>query len=265
MTRLEILKLRYNQLVETQGQLDLRTDNLSKRKIQERISTLKTFFTNDSVPEGYQFNIFDGRVELRREGSRYDILTLYINESWNDELPDSIEMSMSSFRTDIMESKDNWVSKRFETIQLVASLVEDYGDDILAAYNSITVKYSTLIKSFYPKFKELRNAINEQSKAIEALKLEELENKLFDADGIAIQAPKDSYSTLTLKWDWDMNARSIAAIKALRKTASGKSIDVEIKTKHRNWQTEEITYDYTSVKGVRFDNVKAFLREVNAI
>ena len=84
--------------------------------------------------------------------------------------------------------------------------------------------------------------------------------KLFDENGISLATNENDNTlpSLQLKWDWNMN--SVSGIKATKMSASGKSVDLEVRTRFREYNSNEFQFRTTKVEKVRFDNVESFLR-----
>lgn len=263
MTRLEILELRSDKLYDQKAGIDNRVSALSKRLKQQKKLVLQKYFTND-FPEYYSTVVTsDECVQLRVEGNRYAIGDIYFYDRFSEGkmLVENAEISLSSFRTEIDKGEEaGWISKRFEAISKFVMIVEDFGDDMIAELNMIEAKYRNLIESFYPSRKELTTSIDSLSKDMDKLKKEELMNKLFDADGISLTPEeKDSYlPRFDLKWDWEIS--SVAGLRAIRKSASGKSVDLEVKRRIRDYNSNEWKIDVVKAERVRFDKVESFLR-----
>ena len=259
MTRVEILKMRLDELYDQKYGIDERIDNLRKRNKQQKKLVLEKYF-NTELPEEYSIFIkSDENVELRAGDSKYAIGDFYFYDRWTNEgnVIEKAEINLSSFRAEV---EGNWISKRFEAISKFVMIAEDFGDDIIAELNMIEEKYSKLIESFRPYFKELRVSIDSQSKDIDKLKKEQLMEKLFDEDGILLSPEeKDNYlPRFEVKWDYEIS--SVAGLRALKKSASGKSVDLEVKRRFREWNSEDWKFDSIKVERVRFDKVESFLR-----
>lgn len=263
MTRVEILEMRIDQLYDQKAGLENRTEALYNRKKQLKKLVLQKYFNTD-LPENYTIEVrSDENVELKVVGSRYDIGNIYYYDRWSDngKVIEKGEISLSSFRADINDGEESgWISKRFEAISKFVMIAEDFGDDIIAELNMIEEKYNKLIESFRPFFKDLRVSIDSQAKDIDKLKREQLMEKLFDVDGISLTPEeKDNYlPRFEVKWDYEIS--SVAGLRAVKKSASGKSVDLEVKRRFRDWQTNDWKIDSVKVERVRFDKVESFLK-----
>jgi len=263
MTRVEILEIRLDDLYDQKAGLENRIDSLIKRKKQQKIAVLKKYFNTD-LPELYSIAVkSDENVELKVEGSRYDIGNIYYYDRWSDggKMIEKGEISLSSFRAEINEGEESgWISKRFEAISKFVMIAEDFGDDIIAELNMIEEKYNKLIEAFRPFFKDLRVSIDSQVKDIDKLKREQLMDKLFDEDGISIITESDDkyLPQFEVKWDWRIS--NVAGLRAVKKSTSGKSVDLEIKRRFRDWESNDWKFDTIKAEKVRFDKVETFLR-----
>ena len=139
-------------------------------------------------------------------------------------------------------------------------IVEDFGDDIIAELNMIEAKYDNLIESFRPFLKELKKSIDSQTEDINKLEKENMMEKLFDEDGISFSPEKDDswLPRFEVKWDWEIS--SVAGLRGVKKSASGKSVDLEVKRRFRDWESNDWKFDSVKVERVRFDKVESFLK-----
>src|SRR6056300_1471484 len=166
MTRVEILKMRLDELYDQKYGIDERIDNLGKRKRQQKKLVLEKYF-NTELPENYSIFIkSDKNVELRAGDSKYAIGDFYFYDRWSDEgsVIEKAEINLSSFRTEV---EGNWISKRFEAISKFVMIAEDFGDDIIAELNMIESRYKKFVEQIWPPRKELRKAIDSQSQDID--------------------------------------------------------------------------------------------------
>ena len=259
MTRVEILKMRLDDLYDQKYIIDERIDNLEKRKKQQKKLVLEKYF-NTELPEEYSIFIkSDENVELRAGDSKYAIGDFYFYDRWTDEASviEKAEINLSSFRAEV---KGDWISKRFEAISKFVMIAEDFGDDIIAELNLIESRYREFSNQIWPERRELRKAIDSQSKDISKLEKEELIEKLFDENGILLTPEKDDnyLPNFEVKWDWEVSR--VAGLRAVKKSASGKSVDLEIKRRFRDWESNDWKFDIVKAERVRFDKVETFLK-----
>ena len=104
MTRVEILKMRLDELYDQKYVIDERIDNLEKRKKQQKKLVLEKYF-NIELPENYSIFIkSDENVELRAGDSKYAIGDFYFYDRWGNDgnAIEKAEISLSSFRADFI-------------------------------------------------------------------------------------------------------------------------------------------------------------------
>src|SRR6056300_226978 len=259
MTRVEILKMRLDELYDQKYGIDDRIDNLEKRKEQQKKLVLEKYF-NTELPENYSIFIkSDENVELRAGDSKYAIGDFYFYDRWTDEgsVIEKAEINLSSFRAEV---EGDWISKRFEAISKFVMIAEDFGDDIIAELNLIEKRYRDFVNQIWPLKKELNKSINSQSEDINKLENENMMESLFDVDGISLTPEKeDSWlPRFEVKWDWEIS--NVAGLRAVKKSASGKSVDLEIKRRVRDYNSNDWKFDTVKAERVRFDKVETFLK-----
>ena len=257
MNRMKSLEKRLDELNNENMQLDIRLENLTNRKKNECKLILEKYF--GKTFGDYVYDINSERVSVKYKDMRYSIVDLYFYTSWkgDDMSYDKIEMSMPSFRPDNVES---WVIDRFKMLTHISSVIVDKEESIIRDLNSVMIKYSNLKESFVEDMRYLRKAIKEQESDISILKKEKMIEKLFDENGISLITDENDNTlpSLQLKWDWNIN--SVSGIRATKMSASGKSVDLEIRTRFRDYNANEFQFRTTEVEKVRFDNVESFLR-----
>lgn len=263
MKRVEILEMRLEELYDRKNFLSDRTDALRLRKKQQKKLVLEKYFNTD-LPENYSIVVkSDENVELRAGESKYAIGDFYFYDRWSNEgnTIEKAEINLSSFRSEVgVGEESGWISKRFEAISKFVMIVEDFGDDIIAELNMIEAKYDRLIESFYPFIQDLRKSIDNQSEDIRNIEKENMMEKLFDEDGISLSSEKDDNWLPRFEVKWDYEISSVVGLRALKKSASGKSVDLEVKRRFREWNSEDWKFDSIKVERVRFDKVESFLR-----
>jgi hypothetical protein len=105
---------------------------------------------------------------------------------------------------------------------------------IQADWVAIDDRYSNLTSSFWDKKRDLRSAISEVSLDISKLEEQAEMEKLEDKNGISFRS-KDGKSLpgLDVRFDWRIG--QIKNIRVVGKTASGKSVDLEVVRKWSKW------------------------------
>ena len=184
-------------------------------------------------------------------GSMKDTLEEEMNVS-------EIKQEALAYKKELLEAQDKIESAT--QIPDVGSKLTDFGDDIVGELNMIEKKYSSLVDLIWPAKRELRKAIDSQSKDIDKLKKEMLIERLSDDDGISLTPEKDDnyLPDFQVKWDWEIS--NVAGLRVVKKSTSGKSVDLEIKRRFRDWKTNHFKFNSEIVERVRLDKVESFLK-----
>lgn len=258
--RLEILNLRLEQLEANRTAHENRIQNLYNRSKKEMKRVLEDYFTPYSPEFRVQHN--SESVNIYYGESNYSVLDIYVYDNWDGDnrAYSRIDFSTSSSRIEFKSGEDfEWATKRFYCLAYYANEINVNRFEILAKFNTINKKYNNLQKSLYDDSRKIRKACNDQHDAIRKLEKDLMVEKLFSEDGISIVPEKnDNYlPTFSAKWDWDIN--NVAGLRGIRKSGSGKSVDLEVKRRFRNWQDDSFTFETVKVERVRLDNVDSFL------
>jgi hypothetical protein len=258
MTRVEILNIRLDQLTNDLEKLENRRKALWSRRKEELKRVLQKYF--ETSDERFTIDFSDTRASLidTKKGSHWSIVEAIITETWSREddadKADDLRLSHNGVS---YERIGEWVldeaQARFEFMQIAV----DHKDDILAEWNFVASKYGIFMQPFYSKERELRTAINSQQKDIAVLEDQALLSKL-TTDGVEFKASeRGRLPELEVKWDWTL--RNISGLKVTRTTPSGKSADLVITQKFRNWDSEGVEVREQFVEKVRMDKVKKLL------
>jgi hypothetical protein len=267
-TRVKVLKIRLEQLQTERDVLETRQHRLRMRKSNEQKLMLGSYFhvSDDKfvcVPSS------DSTVRLKYAGDSYgDIVSYQLDYNWNrDEKGERAKTSKiyhnGSTYNDVDQSILDQSQARFEFMQCAV----DHNDDIIAAWNTIEMKYDKLIDSFTENSRELRDSLSSQSRDITELEKEALTEKL-TGKGVEFITSKDegyfkgSLPQLEVRYDWTIGR--IKALKVLRMTASGKSADLQITQKSNRWDEDTKSYMDTDITDtyntVRMDKVEQLIR-----
>ena len=148
-----------------------------------------------------------------------EVMSIRFSEDWRTN-------EFTGLETSIYSTSDNslWEVERLVSIGEVAKVLVDFSDDIIAAMNSVTEKFSKVYKKAY----EAKHAIE-----LDITKLRDEKNSsylsiaedLIETKGLKFD---DKKGAIDLRWDWTL--RGITSAKIISKTASGKSADIEIAT-----------------------------------
>ena len=256
--RAEILRTRLDQLCSEDQISELRVNKLRNRMQDEQKLILEKYF--GTTYDGFKMTIGRERVSITNTDSNWGVVDFYLHSNWKTdegEKYDKIEMSTGSFRS---EKMDESVVERFNMLSYFSKLVVDFEDDIIAEFNTNSRKYNKLIETFSDSRRALKKSIRSQEDDIRKIESEARLEKLFQEDGITINTLEDDnyLPQLQLKYNWRLS--SVCKLKGIRKSASGKSVDLEITTRFKNWDSDKFTYRTQNADRIRVDNVESFLR-----
>lgn len=266
MTRLEILEDSREKIYDQINEIEFRLENLSKRRKREQKSILEKYI---DTYDGFKVNYFDDRVSVYVKDSNYSLLDMYVYDEWigddRKRMYSKIDFSTSSFRTEFKTGADmKWAAERFQLLAFYSKALSDFMDDILAEMNVVLDKYSKLSEALYASKKPLNKEVREVNNMISKIEDENMMSKLMSEDGLMIEKnEEDSYlPSFQVKFDWELN--SVKSIRGLKKSSSGKSIDLEVAV--RRGYGEDKRLEVIKIDRVRFDNVKRFInRNSNSI
>lgn len=261
--RVEILNIRLEQLTNQRNQLDTRQHRLRLRKSNEQKLMLNSFFksVNDDLFVAQASS--DDRVSLKLASDSWgEIVTYNLETTW-DRGDDGERIKETSISHNGSRFKDfsDYILKEAKARMLFMEIAIANDEEIISKWTEIEKKYDELIMSFYPKIRELNNAISSQSKDISALEEETLLEKLLKGIEFS-KSERGRLPELEVRYDW--NISRIKALKVLNRTASGKSADLQITQKSQRWDNEKDEYidteESTTFEKVRWSKVKDLLR-----
>lgn len=218
-------------------------DQIIDKKSQELKELTKTYVEVEKKRDGQYFEIiqeyFGGEFTLDDVYFHHDYGTSFVVKRPNKEYNYDKEMITLRFRDDwktgeftdietsMYSTNDNsqWELERLYTAGEVAKVLLDYGDDILAKFNSYK-------ESFKEEYSAARKAKWTCESDLEKLKDEKNETyldkamTLLESEGLVFDGKQKG--SIDLRWDWTL--RGITSAKIISKTTSGKSADIEIST-----------------------------------
>lgn len=259
MTRIEVLKMRLDQFSNDLEKIENRRSALWSRRRDELKRVLSKYFQVSSKEFTVEFSDTRASLVYVNKSRHWSIVEATVKESWSrEDDADKGEDLRLSHNGSSYEKIDQWVldeaQARFEFMQIAV----DHKDDILAEWNTVSTKYDKLLDILYPIERKLRKAYSSQSNDIAVLEQEAMMNKL-KSDGIEFSKDKrGNLPELEVKWDWTL--RNVSGLKVTRTTPSGKSADLVITQKFRDWSTNGTEVREEFVEKVRMDKVNRFLR-----
>lgn len=213
----------------------------------------------DIVDNTYHEGISVKRNQVRteRNGKKYDysqeIFSIYRSSYGSSE---GVPFQLSTYSTVV---DNDFEFDRLITVGKVAAFMKENSKNLIDTFRISLPSQSAEQKEVYRLEKEIGLLQNEKSKLEDDMRLTTLETV-----GIEFTPDKyNGYPSLEVRWDWEV--RGIFKIKVLRKTASGKSADVEITSRFKKW---EGGFDecVQTVDKVRMDKIGSFLYDYrNAI
>ena len=262
--RLEILEDKVEKIYDEINGIEFRLENLTKRKKRELKSILEKYI---DTYDGFEVKYFSEKVSVYVKDSNYSLLDMYVYDEWKSDSRsyNRIDFSTSSFRTEYETGKNmKWAAERFQLLAFYSKALSDFMDDILAEMNVVNEKYTKLSETLYESKRPLNKEVREVNDMISRIEDENMMTKLMSDDGLMIQdIDNDSYlPSFQVKFDWELS--SVKSIRGVKKSASGKSIDLQVSV--RRGYGDEKRLEVIDVDRVRFDNVKSFIsRNSNSI
>lgn len=262
--KLEILENKREKIYDEINGIEFRLENLNKRKKREQKSILEKYI---DTYDGFKVNYFSDKVSVYVENGNYSLLDMYVYDEWKNDIRayNRIDFSTSSFRTEYQTGTDmKWAAERFQLLAFYSKALADHMDDILADFNVVVGRYEKLIEALYESKRPLNKEVREVNEMISKIEDENMMTKLMSEDGLMIdEKDNDSYlPSFQVKFDWELH--SVKSIRGLKKSASGKSIDLQVSV--RRGYADEKRLEVIDVDRVRFDNVKSFIsRNSNSI
>ena len=259
MTRVEILNIRLEQFSNDLEKIENRRTDLWRRRKDELKRVLSKYFHVSGDKFTVEFS--DTRAFLidAEKGRYWSIVEAIVDERWSreDDADKGEDLRIShngSTYKDIGEWVLDEAQARFEFIQCAV----DHKDDILAEWNVVSAKYEKFIDSFRSKEMELRKAYNSQAEDIRKLEEEAMIVKL-TSDGVEFTKDnRGNLPELDVRFDWTL--RNVSGLKITKTTPSGKSADLVITQKFRNWNSDRVEVKEQFIEKVRMDKVSRFLR-----
>ena len=269
MTHLKSLNLRYDQLDQELKALESRESRLYYRGENQKKLMLKKAFESFSHDE-FQTGVSSvQRVTLSPKNDSYNYLVEYsLDTRWRSDDGDRIERTRLNHNGSYFynnEDNKNFNQALVESEARVEfmKLAAEKDEQIQADWMAIDEKYSDLRAKFWDNLRDLRSAVNDASRDISKFEEQAEMDKLENKEGISFKS-KDGKSLpgLDVRFDWRIG--QIKNIRVVGKTASGKSVDLEVVRKWSKWDDnleKRVDMDKLEVfPKVRFDKVKSLLR-----
>jgi len=217
------------------------------------IAQLGTILEEDDILENdYNDGIRVNRIQVRtdRAGKEYKYRQEIYNISRSSYgLKEGMPFQLSTYSTTV---DNDFEFDRLITVGKVAAFVKENKTNLVETFRLGSPWNSAEQKEVYRLGNELSTLRNEKSELERQAILAKLETV-----GIEFSADKwSNLPSLEVRWDWSV--RSIFKIRVIKKTASGKSADLEITTRHKTWEGD-FQDNVTTVDKVRMDKVESLL------
>ena len=262
----ETLKAKEDKLQAKLDKLQEKNREVRDNKSKALNDTLRSYFEGT---EGIETNLVDLKYE-NSYGSSMEITAqgnAYEKEIWNEDKQDyvvetryrrnevcTIKLKEFSKWDNDEDTGDHFVDLGISTYSSsdnyseftldrmlftgqVAMIIKDFKDDILADMNKVYKQHTKLTDKSWDKVSAVKAQIQEiedqRSKFKHDIFMEDLKN--------GIELLDDKTASIQVRYDWHVG--SIIAAKITRTSYSGKSVDLEVKTKGRSWNSETEKYE----------------------
>ena len=245
MTKAQILDQIIEKKKEELTALNEAYNSVEKKRDAKYFKIIQKYFGGEfTLDDVYFKHDYGTSFVVKRPHDQYDydkeLITLRFKEDWKTGEFTDVDTSMYS-----TNDNSQWELERLFTAGEVAKVLLDFGDDIIAEFNTVKDKIAK-------EHDEARTAKWTCENDIQKLKSEKNQTFLDKADtllnGEGLVFDGDKKGTIDLRWDWTL--RGITSAKILSKTTSGKSADIEIST----WDNPPKVYEK-----VRTSNIEALL------
>lgn len=250
MTKVEIIE----QIIATK-KVELTEAYNTKKKYNDKVvnpgylAITQKFFNGFTTEDVYVKASNDGEsITFLRpcEESKYDkeVMNLRLRTDWRTE-------EITDLTTSVYSTSDNslWELERLQLVGEVASIIIDFKDDFIAEMSAFKdesrPKSKELQKVIYAIEADITSCTNE----INSIRLKIGEELLESKKGMVFS--KDQLGAIDVSWDHSI--RRIVKARIIKKTASGKSADLEL-TSQYGQETSTQVYEK-----VRMSNVETLL------
>ncbi len=262
-TRIEIANAKIEKIKQESKILYDGKYEIEASKLAELKTTISKYFS-DCLEEGDELDVSERGATFLRPQEEYsykkDILNVYHDSNWKTE---EIEKLKTSFYS--TSDSSEFELRRMVLIGKVGQVILDFSDDIIAELNQITSKYKEELSKLNTSIWDLEKQITRIKNDIDKFEKENLLEKL-EKEGIEFELKEGEISSslpdMYIKTNYTVSR--VKGVKILKKTSSGKSADIELKTMNRSWDQTTETYkevDRTILVGkVRMDKIQGFVQ-----
>lgn len=262
MQNLDTLQARYDVLESLIETAEQNRNDIYTSQRQKQAKVLEKFFTPGV---GDTVKLSHASVEISSTDSNDSFMTIYVNDSWNDDEKEytGLYISNYSFRTDEMEE---WVIERFEKQAYYARIAVDFQDDILAELNQVIAENRDLFVSVYDELRDLKRERREVTEQIDSIRKEARMKALMSEEGLLLEGIERErwgetyreFPYFQVKFDWTL--RDIRGLRIDRVSPSGKSADITVKIRKWDYDKQDEVIADEKIERVRMDKIEEFLR-----
>lgn len=206
----------------------------------------------DVVSNSYDSGIRVTRIQVRtdRSGKEYNYnQEIYSISRSTYGSKEGMPFQLSTYSTTV---DNDFEFDRLISVGKVAAFIKNNQAPLIEAFRIASPWNSAEQTEVYRLDRELMTLRNEKSQIENDTRLAKLET-----EGLEFTADKyNNLPSLDVRFDWAV--RNIFKIKVIKKTASGKSADLEIVTRHKTWEGNLVD-NTTTVEKVRMDKVESLL------
>ncbi len=202
----------------------------------------------DTLVNDYSTGVRVNRIQVRtkRDGEQYNYAQEILSISRSEYGEEMTGFNMNTYSTTV---DNNFEFDRLITVGKVAAYIKENRESLRTEFPKNTVYDSEVNQERYRIQNEIRTLQNEKWSTERQLALDKLED-----GGVEFTAERDyDLPSLEVRFNWTISR--ISKIKITKKTASGKSADLEITTRYKNYEGE-VTENVTTVDKVRMDKIQ---------
>jgi hypothetical protein len=190
--------------------------------------------------------IHRNQVRTKRDGEQYNYAQEIFSISRSEYGEEMTGFNLNTYSTTV---DNNFEFDRLITVGKVAAFIKENRESLRTEFPKNTVYDSEALKEKYRIQNEIRTLQNERWSTERQVVLDKLETT-----GVEFTTEREyDLPSLEARYNWTLNR--ICKIKIVKKTASGKSADLEITTRYKNYEGE-VTEQVTTVDKVRMDKVQ---------
>ena len=205
----------------------------------------------DLIVNDYSSGVRINRIQVRtnRDGEQYDYAQEILSISRSEYGKELTGFNLNTYSTTV---DNNFEFDRLITVGKVAAFIKENREALRTEIPTSSVWDSENYKEKYRIQNEIRTLQNEKHEIERSSALSKLYN-----EGVEFTAERPyDLPRLEARWDWSIS--NICKIKIVKKTASGKSADLEVTTRYQSYDGT-ISEQVTLADKVRMDKVESLV------